>query len=145
MPVGDVPVRSRRASIGLASALFAVGLVGSLSACGGAEDGLALAVSALGVDAATVLLDVHPSDRPCVEIRDSGPGVRGSYAIEIPVAAGEASQTTELSELRPATYTLALWALDGARSPIAYGCADDVTIRDGRRTRVAITLVPYSN
>ncbi|MCK6549391.1 hypothetical protein L6R52_26345 [Myxococcota bacterium] len=128
----------RRAGLSLALAAALVG-------CGGVDDGLGLAVSGLAAEAVTVLVDAHPADRPCLEIRDSGPGIRGTYVAELGVEAGAASQTTELSAMRPGTYTLALWALDESGAPIAYGCADEVVIRDGKKTRVAVTLVPYSD
>lgn len=124
------------------------GLAVLSSACGGADAGsfgVSVSRQALSADIVRAEIAVHPGTRRCEELRDAGPALPPSYILEVDLGGGGALEGQgTIEELRSGLYSVVVWGFPGDTvAPVAYGCAEEVVVSAGKRTRVTLRLVPY--
>lgn len=117
----------------------------ALAACGGSDDaGLALQIrtEGAGLNPAVVAADiqVHTGLIDCTVIQLDRRQVPPTYGAVVNVRGGAAKGDAQINQIRPSSYTVAVWGLDAAERPVAFGCGP-VTIETGVQAQLSLTLI----
>lgn len=117
----------------------------ALVACGGTDDAalaLQIRTEGSGLNPAMVSADiqVHTGVVDCAVILLDRRGVPPTYGAVVNVRSGAAKGDAQINQIRPASYTVAVWGLDVSERPVAFGCAP-VTIENGALAQLSVALV----
>lgn len=117
----------------------------ALGACGGTDDGslaLQIRTEASGLNASMVTADiqVHTGVVDCAVILIDRRGVPPTYGAVVNVRSGAAKGDAQINQIRPSSYTVAVWGLDASDRPVAFGCAP-VNIEAGALAQLPITMM----
>lgn len=118
-------------------------LIAAAAGCGGVDEtGMSIAISRSGLSEGAVKawVRVHVKDRTCEDVRTSGHDKRASYRGDFNFG-GSASEGT-VHEIRPGTYTVAVWIFNADMAPLDFGCRENISIKDGEKTEVSIVVEP---
>jgi hypothetical protein len=102
------------------------------------ELGIHFRTEALAVEVQTIRVVFHPADRTCDEIK-MRPTVAGVLETSIDLASGATTATVKLDLIPADRYTVAAVGNSGD-TPVAFGCAENQVISDGKRLSVELTL-----
>ncbi len=117
----------------------------ALVACGGSDDAslsLQIRTSTSGLNAAMVLADiqVHTGVIDCAVILVDRREVPPTYGAVVNVKSAATKGDAQINQIRPATYTVAVWGLDANERPVAFGC-EPVTIETGALAQLSVSLM----
>jgi hypothetical protein len=114
----------------------------ALAACGGDGQtamGVSISRSELAEDVVKVRVQVHVQERSCDDVRNSGPEKRASYSTDGNLK-GARTGDAQINEIRPGTYTIAVWTFGEDMKPREFGCRERVDIEEGAMTEVPIVV-----
>jgi hypothetical protein len=112
----------------------------ALSGCGGEGGFLSIAIarSGLAPDVTSARITLHAKDRTCDGILSSGPERRASYTENISISGDRGDGV--INEVRPGTYTVAVWSFNTEMTVRGFGCRESVLVEDGEMAEVDIVI-----
>jgi hypothetical protein len=119
----------------------------ALASCGAGEEGMSFSISRSAIVEGVTFarIDVHAGDRPCDEIRISGPSILPSYGIEVDLSPGAKSGSGTVHGIRKGTYTVSVWTFSTREAPpLEFGCEPNIEVETGSMAEVEISLQLWS-